>query len=65
MVATSRPVWQQRSQDNERTLVMWHDVRQDHPQPGGVVAATRVIVDSFAAFVERTDVVSRYRGASR
>jgi uncharacterized protein (DUF885 family) len=29
----------------------WRKVRRDHPKPGGVVAATKVIVDSLAAFV--------------
>ena len=33
-------------------LSVWRDVRRNHPQPGGVVAATRVVVDSLAAFVE-------------
>jgi len=33
-------------------LSVWREVRRNHPQPGGVVAATRVIVDSLAAFVE-------------
>jgi uncharacterized protein (DUF885 family) len=33
-------------------LSAWREVRRNHPQPGGVVAATRVIVDSLAAFVE-------------
>ena len=32
-------------------LTVWQEVRRDHPRMGGVVAATRVIVDSLTAFV--------------
>ena len=32
-------------------LAVWQEVRRDHPKMGGVVAATRVIVDSLSAFV--------------
>ena len=39
-------------------LAVWREVRRNHPQPGGVVAATRVIVDSLAAFVERRGIAS-------
>ena len=39
-------------------LAVWREVRRNHPQPGGVVAATRVIVDSLAAFVERKGIAS-------
>lgn len=33
-------------------LETWRAVRREHPRLGGVVAATRTIVDSLAAFVE-------------
>ena len=39
-------------------LEVWREVRRNHPQPGGVVAATRVIVDSLSAFVERKGIAS-------
>ena len=39
-------------------VAVWREVRRNHPQPGGVVAATRVIVDSLAAFVERKGIAS-------
>jgi hypothetical protein len=32
-------------------IAVWQEVRRDHPAMGGVVAATRVIVDSLSAFV--------------
>jgi uncharacterized protein (DUF885 family) len=32
-------------------LTVWQEVRRDHPRMGGVVAATRVVVDSLTAFV--------------
>lgn len=32
-------------------VAVWLEVRRHHPAPGGVVAATRAIVDSLAAFV--------------
>jgi hypothetical protein len=32
-------------------IAVWQDVRRDHPRMGGVVAATRSIVDSLSAFV--------------
>jgi hypothetical protein len=37
---------------------VWREVRRNHPQPGGVVAATRVIVDSLSAFVERKGIAA-------
>ena len=43
---------------NRDPLEVWREVRRDHPAPGGVVAATRVIVDSLAAFVERKGIAS-------
>ena len=33
-------------------------MRRNHPQPGGVVAALRVVVDSLAAFIERKGIAS-------
>ena len=32
-------------------LAVWQEVRRDHPKMGGVVAATKAIVDSLSAFV--------------
>jgi uncharacterized protein (DUF885 family) len=32
-------------------LAVWQEVRRDHPRMGGVVAATRIVVDSLTAFV--------------
>jgi uncharacterized protein (DUF885 family) len=32
-------------------LAVWQEVRRDHPKMGGVVAATKTIVDSLSAFV--------------
>ena len=32
-------------------VAVWQDVRRDHPRMGGVVAATRTIVDSLSAFI--------------
>ena len=32
-------------------VAVWQEVRRDHPPMGGVVAATRVVVDSLTAFV--------------
>ena len=32
-------------------LTVWQEVRRDHPKMGGVVAATKTIVDSLSAFV--------------
>ena len=32
-------------------LAVWQEVRRDHPPMGGVVAATRLVVDSLTAFV--------------
>jgi hypothetical protein len=37
---------------------VWREVRRNHPQPGGVVAATRVIVDSLSAYVERKGIAA-------
>ncbi|HZI27091.1 MAG TPA: DUF885 domain-containing protein [Gemmatimonadaceae bacterium] len=39
-------------------LEVWREVRRNHPLPGGVVAATRVIVDSLSAFVERKGIAA-------
>jgi len=39
-------------------LTVWREVRRSHPQPGGVVAATKETVDSLTAFVERTGIAS-------
>jgi hypothetical protein len=39
-------------------LEVWREVRRNHPQPGGVVAATRITVDSLSAFVERKGIAS-------
>jgi uncharacterized protein (DUF885 family) len=39
-------------------LAVWREVRRNHPQPGGVVAATRAIVDSLAAFVEARGIAA-------
>jgi len=39
-------------------LEVWREVRRNHPPPGGVVAATRVTVDSLSAFVERKGIAS-------
>ena len=39
-------------------LAVWREVRRNHPEPGGVVAATRVIVDSLAVFVERKGIAA-------
>lgn len=39
-------------------LSVWREVRRNHPQPGGVVAATKVIVDSLAAFVEAKGIAA-------
>ncbi|MCD6032711.1 MAG: hypothetical protein K0S78_4893, partial [Thermomicrobiales bacterium] len=39
-------------------LAVWREVRRNHPQPGGVVAATRAIVDSLSAFVERKGIAA-------
>jgi uncharacterized protein (DUF885 family) len=45
--------------DSRRDPVdVWRQVRKQHPQPGGVVAATRVVVDSLAAFVERKGIAA-------
>ena len=43
---------------NRDPLEVWREVRRDHPAPGGVVAATRVIVDSLAAFVQSKGIAS-------
>jgi len=39
-------------------LAVWQEVRRNHPRPGGVVAATRAIVDSLAAFVEAKGIAA-------
>ena len=39
-------------------LAVWREVRRNHPRPGGVVAATREIVDSLAAFVEARGIAA-------
>jgi uncharacterized protein (DUF885 family) len=39
-------------------LEVWREVRRNHPKPGGVVAATRAIVDSLASFVEGKGIAS-------
>jgi uncharacterized protein (DUF885 family) len=39
-------------------LVVWREVRKNHPQPGGVVAATRQTVDSLTAFVQRRGIAA-------
>lgn len=39
-------------------LAVWREVRRNHPAPGGVVAATRAIVDSLAAFVAAKGIAS-------
>ena len=39
-------------------LTVWREVRRNHPQPGGVVAATRQTVDSLTAFVMRKEIAS-------
>lgn len=39
-------------------LTVWREVRKEHPQPGGVVAATQQTVDSLTAFVERKGIAS-------
>jgi uncharacterized protein (DUF885 family) len=39
-------------------LAVWREVRRHHPRPGGVVAATREIVDSLAAFVESKGIAA-------
>jgi len=39
-------------------LAVWREVRRNHPRPGGVVAATREIVDSLAAFVESKGIAA-------
>lgn len=39
-------------------LDVWRDVRRRHPQPGGVVPATREIVDSLTAFVIAKGIAS-------
>src|SRR5687768_11200020 len=39
-------------------ITVWREVRRNHPQPGGVVAATKQTVDSLTAFVERKGIAS-------
>jgi len=39
-------------------VVVWQEVRRDHPKMGGVVAATQVIVDSLTAFVAARGIAS-------
>jgi uncharacterized protein (DUF885 family) len=39
-------------------IAVWVEVRKNHPQPGGVVAATRETVDSLTAFVIRRGIAS-------
>ena len=39
-------------------VAVWQEVRRDHPKMGGVVAATRVVVDSLAAFVASKGIAS-------
>lgn len=39
-------------------LAVWRDVRRNHPPPGGVVAATRAMVDSLTAFVEARGIAA-------
>ena len=43
-------------------LTVWLEVRRNHPPPGGVVAATRAIVDSLAAFVEAKGIAALPQG---
>jgi uncharacterized protein (DUF885 family) len=43
-------------------VAVWRAVRRNHPAPGGVVAATRVIVDSLAAFVESKGIAALPEG---
>lgn len=39
-------------------VAVWQEVRRDHPKMGGVVAATREIVDSLTAFVAMKGIAS-------
>lgn len=39
-------------------IAVWQDVRRDHPKMGGVVAATKVVVDSLSAFVARKGIAT-------
>jgi uncharacterized protein (DUF885 family) len=39
-------------------LVVWQEVRRDHPKAGGVVVATQRIVDSLTAFVVARGIAS-------
>jgi uncharacterized protein (DUF885 family) len=39
-------------------VALWHEVRRDHPRMGGVVEATREIVDSLTAFVAMKGIAS-------
>ena len=39
-------------------VAVWQEVRRDHPKLGGVVAATRTIVDSLSAFVTRRGIAT-------
>jgi uncharacterized protein (DUF885 family) len=41
-----------------QALEVWLEVRKNHPQPGGVVAATRETVDSLTAFVIAKGIAS-------
>jgi len=43
-------------------VAVWRAVRRNHPAPGGVVAATRVIVDSLAAFVASKGIAALPEG---
>jgi uncharacterized protein DUF885 len=39
-------------------IAVWQEVRRDHPKMGGVVDATRIIVDSLTAFVAMRGLAS-------
>ena len=39
-------------------VAVWQEVRRDHPKMGGVVEATRLIVDSLTAFVAMKGIAS-------
>jgi uncharacterized protein (DUF885 family) len=48
----------QRLAPGRDALSVWLEVRKNHPQPGGVVAATRETVDSLTAFVVARGIAS-------
>ncbi|HUQ80838.1 MAG TPA: DUF885 domain-containing protein [Gemmatimonadaceae bacterium] len=39
-------------------VAVWQEVRRDHPKMGGVVAATKTVVDSLSAFVARKGIAT-------